>query len=240
MSIHGFGGLIRRFLTTLGALAAIVAVSACATRGGPVPYDPVDFKAPDVETISPSRSQQLIGPLDKLRIVVFQVEDLSGEFQVDALGKVQFPLIGEVEAQGLLPGQLSQRIAERLSERYMQSPNVQVAIVEQSQHTITVDGSVQEPGVVPIRGTTTLMRAIALAKGMTADANPARVVVFRTVNGERMAGAFDMRAIRRAESEDPVIYGNDIIVVDGQRARSIWREVIGTLPVLGIFTAIIP
>jgi polysaccharide export outer membrane protein len=79
------------------------------------------------------------------------------------------------------------------------------------------------------------MRAVALARGTSEDANPGRVVVFRTINGQRMAAAFDLRAIRRAEAEDPAIYGNDIVVVDGSRARSIWRDVLGAIPILGVF-----
>lgn len=235
-----FSGMARQFLIALGALMTLAALSACASRGGSVPYEPAGFSAPDVETLSPSQSQQRIGPLDKLKINVFQVAELSGEFQVDAQGKVQFPLIGEVEAKGLLPSELSALVAQRLSERYLNAPNVQVAILEQSEQTITVDGSVRQPGVLPIRGTTTLMRAVALARGASEDANPARVVVFRTIDGQRMAAAFDLRSIRRAESEDPIIYGNDIIIVDGSRARTIWREIITTIPVLGYFTTLVP
>ncbi len=235
-----FNGAVRQILAVLGVMGLAATLSACASRGGSVPYEPAGFAAPDVETLSPSPAQQRIGPLDKLRITVFQVAELSGEFQVDAQGKIQYPLIGELEVQNLLPSELSTLIAQRLSQRYLQSPNVQVAISEQSQHTITVDGSVRQPGVVEIRGTTTLMRAVALARGMSDDANPARVVVFRTINGQRMAAAFDMRSIRRAESEDPTIYGNDIIVVDGQRVRSVWREIVSTLPVLGYFAPLIP
>lgn len=240
MARFHFGGVARHLLIGFGAIGLAAILSACAARGGRVPYEPEGFAAPDVETLSPSPSQQRIGPLDKLRITVFQVAELSGEFQVDAQGKIQYPLIGEVMAQNLLPSELSALIAQRLSQRYLQNPNVQVAISEQSQQTITVDGSVRQPGVVQIRGTTTLMRAVALARGMSEDANPARVVVFRTINGQRMAAAFDMRSIRRAESEDPTIYGNDIIVVDGQRVRSIWREIVSTLPVLGYFAPLIP
>jgi polysaccharide export outer membrane protein len=197
------------------ALTAVAAASGCASRGGKVPYNPDTFVAPDAETQTVSPAQQRIGPLDKIKIDVFQVADLSGEFRVDAQGKLQYPLLGQIEAQGKLPGELGQMIAQRLGERYLRSPNVQVAILEQAEQTITVDGSVRSPGVLPIRGTTTLMRAVALAKGTSEDANPGRVVVFRTINGQRMAAAFDLRSIRKAEAKDPLIYGNDIIVVDG-------------------------
>jgi polysaccharide export outer membrane protein len=237
-----FGGVVRQLLIALGVIAMAGGVSACggASRGGPVPYpsDVAQFKAPDLDRLTPSAGQHRISPLDKLRINVFQVAELSGEFTVDAQGKIQFPLIGEVVAQGLLPEELQQLIARRLGERYLQSPNVQVAVTEQQQQIIHVDGSVRAPGQLPIRGTTTLMRAVAQAQGFAADANPARVVVFRTINGQRMAAAFDMRAIRRAQAEDPVIYGNDIIIVDGQ--RNVWREVLTAIPLLGYFAPFIP
>jgi polysaccharide export outer membrane protein len=86
--------------------------------------------------------------LDKLRVTVFQVADLSGEFQVDAAGNIQFPLIGTVPAQGKTPIELKNDITRLLSARYLNQPDVQIAVLEQSEQTITVDGSVRQPGVV--------------------------------------------------------------------------------------------
>ncbi|HET9428537.1 MAG TPA: polysaccharide biosynthesis/export family protein [Allosphingosinicella sp.] len=215
----------------------MLALGGCGAggRGGSVPYEPANFGAPDAEAVAVPPSQQRLSPLDKIRVTVFQVADLSGEFQVDAAGNIQFPLIGTVAAQGKTPIELKNEITRLLSARYLNQPDVQVAVTEQSEQTITVDGAVRQPGVVPIRGATTLMRAVALARGTSEDANPSRVLVFRTINGERMAAAFDLQSIRRAESEDPPIYGNDIVVVDGSNTRRMWRDIISTLPVLGMF-----
>jgi polysaccharide biosynthesis/export protein len=220
------------------AAAAALLLSGCIgnSRGGTIPYDVQDFRAPDVETVAPPPSQQKIGPLDRIRVTVFQVNDLSGEFTVDASGNIDYPLIGTVAAQGLTPPELSKQIADRLSQRYLRNPSVQVAFLEQQQQTITIDGSVRQPGVVPIRGETTLLRAVAMGRGVSEDANPRRVVVFRTVQGKRMAAAFDLTSIRRGEAEDPVIYGNDIVVVDGSRSRAVLRDVLSALPILGVFT----
>jgi polysaccharide export outer membrane protein len=187
----------------------------------PIPYDVKDFRAPDVETVAPPLSQQKIGPLDRIRVTVFQVQDLSGEFTVDASGNIDYPLIGSVSAQGLTPPELSQRISQRLARRYLRNPSVQVSFLEQQQQTITVDGSVRQPGVREIRGETTLLRAVALGQGTTEDANLRRVLVFRTIEGQRMAAAFDLQSIRRGEAEDPKIYGNDVVVVDGPHARRV-------------------
>ena len=226
-----------RAAMTAGLTASFLLVAGCAGngRGGTVPYEPANFGAPDIEAVAVPASQQRLGPLDKIRVTVFQVADLSGEFQVDAAGNIQFPLIGTVPAQGKTPIELREEVTRLLSARYLNHPDVQIAVLEQSQQTITVDGAVRQPGVLPIRGATTLMRAVALANGMTEDANPSRVVVFRTVNGQRLAAAFDMQSIRRAQSEDPPIYGNDIVVVDGNNTRKLWRDIISTLPVLGLF-----
>jgi polysaccharide biosynthesis/export protein len=218
-------------------VAGALALAGCATggRGGTVPYEPANFGPPDLEAVAVHPSQQRLAPSDKIRITVFQVEDLSGEFQVDPNGNIQFPLIGAVAAQGKTAGELQAEITRALAGRYLNQPDVQIAVLEQSQQTITVDGAVRKPGVLPIRGATTLLRAVAMAEGTSEDANPNRVIVFRTIQGQRMAAAFDLQSIRRAQSEDPPIYGNDIVVVDGSRNRQMWQTILQTLPILGMF-----
>lgn len=224
-----------RLLLLLALLVGAAALSGCAGRGGSVPYAPANFDRPDVEGVVASAEEQRIAPLDKLTINVFQVDSLSGEFQVDTAGAITFPLIGSVQAQGKTAPELGALIGQKLGQRYLQSPNVQVSIKDRADATVTVDGSVRQPGVYPVKGSLTLMRAVALARGTAEDANPSRVVVFRTVKGQRMAAAFDLKAIRRAEAEDPVIYGNDLVVVDGSRARAIFRDVMTSFPLLSIF-----
>jgi polysaccharide biosynthesis/export protein len=221
-----------RFLFTV---AASLLVAGCATRGGIVPYDRQDFGPPDLETLQLPPSAQRIGPLDKLSITVFQVEDLSGEFTVAGSGHVLYPLLGNLLAAGKTPHEFAQEIAAGLQGRYLRAPNVQVGIKEATEQQITIEGAVREPGVVSIKGTTSLLQAVALGRGTSEDANPSRVVVFRTISGQRMAAAFDLRAIRRAEAPDPVIYGNDIIVVDGSDSRRLFRDIVSTIPILGIF-----
>jgi polysaccharide export outer membrane protein len=73
-----------------------------------------------------------------------------------------------------------------------------------------------------------------MARGTSREANPSRVVVFRTIRGERMAGAFDLQDIRRAKAADPVIYGNDIVVVDGSRARALYSDLMNSIGLLSV------
>jgi polysaccharide export outer membrane protein len=98
-----------------------------------------------------------------------------------------------------------------------------------------VDGAVNSPGVYPVNGKITLLQLVATAKGTTADANPRRVAIFRQIEGQRMAAAFDLTSIRRGTAEDPRVYSGDIVVVDGSKVRAIQREVLTALPILGMF-----
>jgi polysaccharide export outer membrane protein len=223
-------GLIARALLVAAALAA----AACTGRGGSVPYEPGGFVAPDAQAQPVASETQPIGALDTISVAVFQVPTLSGDYKVDAAGKIDYPLLGSVQAQGRTTQQLRDQMAAALSQKYLQSPNIQVAIKDRAEQTITVDGSVRNPGQFIVKGPTTLLQAVAMAKGTSEDANPSRVVVFRTIRGERMAGAFDLQDIRRAKAEDPTIYGNDIVIVDGSRARAVYRDLMSTLPLLTI------
>lgn len=225
---------ITRLLKRAVLVVAALGVAACTGRGGPVPYEPAGFTVPDAQSQPVASSSQPIGALDTLNINVFQVQSLSGEFKVDQAGKIDYPLLGIIQAQGRTTDELGQQLASSLGQKYLQAPNVQVAIKERAEQKITVDGSVHQPGMFTVKGPTTLLQAVAMARGTTEDANPSRVIVFRTIGGEKVAGAFDLKAIRRAQAADPAIYGNDIVIVDGSRARQMYRDLMSTIPLLGI------
>src|SRR6185436_9107244 len=206
---------IRARLRPLG-LAALVTgfamLAACAgSRGGPIPYEPKDFGTPDAPAPLALEEDYKIAPLDTLKITVFQVADLSGEYEVDLTGRVALPLIGNVKAIDMTTSQLDERITQLLSEKYLQHPDVTVGVKESSTRVVTVDGSVRAPGVFPVRGQMTLMQVAALARGTDDSANPHRVAIFRQIQGQRMAAAFDLVSIRRGQMEDPRIYSGDIV-----------------------------
>jgi polysaccharide export outer membrane protein len=210
---------------------------ACSTgRGGKVPYNVKNFGRPDAPAVAAGPDVEYrIGPLDQLTVTVYRVPDLSGDFQVDTQGKFSMPLVGDVTAVGKTASGLAGEIKQKLGDKYMNNPEVQVSIKSASSEKITVDGSVTQPGVYPIQGRTSLIQAVALAKGVTTDANPRRVVIFRQINGQREAASFDLKAIRRGEEPDAEIFGDDIIVVDGSESKSTFKDVIQTVPLLALF-----
>lgn len=220
------------------ALFGMALVAACATRGGNIPYpeNNADFKAPDAPSAQiGSTAEYRISPLDKLQVTVFQVADLTRDVDVDLGGNITMPLIGPVRAVDLTTAQLQDRLEQSFGERYLRNPDVTVTVRESSRRHITIDGAVRSPGQFQISGPTTLLQAVALARGTDETANPRRVAVFRQIDGRRNAAAFDLTAIRRGTADDPVIYTGDIIVVEGSRLRAIQRELFATLPLLTTF-----
>lgn len=219
----------------VGAVLIALGVSGCAGRTTTVPYAPQTFGEPDVVAVRSSTEIATIAPKDKVRVTVFQEENVSGEFEVDGAGRIDYPLLGLLQVQGLTPLEVSEMIRTRLASSYVRDPKVQVAVSEAATRTITVEGAVGRSGIYEVDGPTTLIRAVALANGTRPEANDRQVIVFRQIGGQRMAAAFDLNAIRRAEAEDPAIYGNDVIVVAGSQSREIWQSVLQALPVLGVF-----
>ena len=222
------------------AFAAVLAllVSACSEgRGGPLPYD-VALAKPDAAPVMPLEEGYRIAPLDKLTIKVLRMQDLTGDYNVDLAGNISLPLIGEVRAVNLTTAQLDGELTGKLGEKYLENPDVSVGIKESTSRVVTVDGAVKSAGAFPTIGPTSLMRAVALAGGVTEDANARRVAVFRSVGGQRQGAAFDLVAIRRGESPDPQIYPGDIVVVDGSALKEAWKRVLQSFPVFSVFSPI--
>ena len=226
---------LKRIAAPVLALGAIATISGCAPqRGGSVPYDVKNFGAPDAPTIDATQVYR-VGPGDVLSVTVYRVPNLSGDLQVDTLGAITMPLIGAVPVQGRSSAEIAQDLTKRLGDKYLQSPEIQVVVKESQSQRVTVDGAVTQPGIYPIQGNTSLVQAIAMARGPNDDSNPRRVVVFRTINGQRMAAAFDLVDIRHGEQPDPVIFGSDVIIVDGSKARQRFRDILSTVPLIALF-----
>lgn len=226
---------VRRYVPFSAALIAVSLLAGCTdTRGGPIAYDQT-LAAPDAPSLATLESNYKIAPMDKLTVKVFKSDDLSGDYDVDLTGHISLPLIGEVEAANLTTAELDQRLTEKLGEKYLEHPDVSVAIKQSAGRLVTIDGAVKDSGSFPLMGSMTLLQAVALAKGTTEDANARRVAIFRTINGKRQAAAFDLISIRRGESPDPPVYAGDIVVVDGSSVKATEKKILQSIPLLALF-----
>ena len=86
--------------------------------------------------------------------------------------------------------------------------------------------------VEPVVGSMTLLRATALAGGRTEFTAKRHVVVFRVVEGQRLAALYDLKSIEQGAHPDPQIYPNDIIVYGESSARRLFKDLINFSPLL--------
>ena len=224
----------RRLFAVVSTMGMLLLAGCADTRGGSIPYDK-PLAAPDAPNFATLETNYKIAPMDKLGIKVFKMDDLSGDYDVDLAGNISLPLIGEIKAANLTTAQLDEELTQKLGAKYLEHPDVSVAIKASTAHVVTVDGAVKEGGSFPVGGPISLIQAVAMAKGTDEDANPRRVAVFRTIGGQRQAAAFDLTSIRRGQSPDPPIYPGDIIVVDGGSVKSKTKQILQAIPLLAIF-----
>jgi polysaccharide export outer membrane protein len=213
---------MRRRSSSLAAAAVLALAATPALAASDLP-PPDNFAR-----VTPGATEYRIGPADTLDINVNQLPEFTKTVEVDPSGRILLPLIGQVEASGRTPAQLSEDIAAALKKKYMKDPLVTVSVKEAQGQKVTVDGAVSKPGVYPLAGSTTLLQAIALAQGPDPKlANTKRVAIFRTVGGERRSAFYDLNEIRHGKAQDPVVYGNDIVVVDQSGAKSFMQNFSG-------------
>jgi len=183
--------------------------------------------------VSTAPAGDVIAPQDTLQISVFQVNDLSRTVVVDQNGKISLPLIGEVDAGGKSAQALADDIAAKLKDGYVLSPQVSVLVVSSPNQHVTIEGEVSQPGVYPITGHTTLLEAVAMARGSDDMANESRVNVFRSIDKRRAVAMFDLKAIREGKADDPEIHPNDVIVVERSGAKSLLGGLKSIVPIIG-------
>lgn len=228
---------MRKTLTLLAAAAVLVA--GCGRRE-PLRSTPT-LTVLDARTVMPAPTradlvapdrQSLIGPLDTITVDVFGIEDLTRDVQVDASGRIAMPLIGTLDAGGKTAQELSASIAEALRRAHVRDPDVTVNIKESVSQVVTVDGQVGAPGLYPVTNQMTLMRAIASAKGLGEFAKEDDVVILRTVGNQRIAGLYNIAAIRRGAYADPQIFANDVVIVGDSPERRLFRDFVSLAPLL--------
>jgi len=175
-----------------------------------------------------------IGPLDVLDISVFQVPELTKSVQVSDTGAINLPLVGEVSVAGKTPQQVERDLTARLGAKYLQNPQVTVYVKEYNSQQVTVEGSVQKPGVFPLKGRTSLLQLIAMANGFDPNSDWT-VLVLRQNNGKRQAARFDVDEIQKGRAEDPLLQSGDIVVAGSSAIKAGFNSFLKALPVAGLF-----
>lgn len=229
----------RNIVSLVGALAIVLGVSGCSGKIAPIGGAPSLVAVEASSMPEPARSasggagQFELQAFDKVRIEVFGIDTLQRSVSVDGDGRIAFPLVGEIEAGGKTPSELAGEIERALrSANYVRDPNVTVTILEAPGRTVAVDGQVNRAGEFPVLPNATLMRAVALAGGVTEHARVEDVVLFRNVGEKKYVGLYNLGAIRRGNYPDPRIFSGDVVVVGESKQRRLLETLLQATPLL--------
>ena len=223
--------MVSRIVRSTVILLLVVLLAACNSSGGTRNMATAGTNLPAPDTTSASGAYQ--GATD------YRIGAQDKEVRVNSNGQISLPLIGAVMAGGRTIPELEGELARKYSDGYLQKPQVSVFVKEFTSQRVTLEGAIAKPGIYPITGKTTLLQAIALAGGIddkTADLGG--IVLMRQVDGKRMAAAYDLRQVRKGVVDDPLIYGDDIIVIEQSASKTALRRFIESVPVLGIFNVL--
>jgi len=173
--------LVRRSVLKIAMAAGMLALAACATSGASQPPSSASAPAAANGAMDPEVAY-VLGSGDKLRLIVYGEDDLSGQFDVTGTGKVSLPLIGQVQAAGLTLEQFEKEVGDRLSQGYLTSPKVSAEVL--NYRPFYIMGEVEKPGQYPYTSDMTVLNAVAVAGGFTYRANNDSVYITRGNNPE--------------------------------------------------------
>ena len=130
-----------------------------------------------------------------MQVVVYQVPDFSRDAQVDSAGNIALPLLGAIPAAKRTIRELEADLTKRLKAKYVQNPQVSIAIKDAVGLRVTVSGAVVKPGVIPVRGNVTLMSAISQSDGFSDTADKSSITVIRNTDSGRSIAHFNADTI---------------------------------------------
>jgi polysaccharide export outer membrane protein len=187
MHLRAPGPPVRRPRSLAASLFALCLV-ACAGLTGCTPGG--DLKPlPELQ-----QTRYTLGVGDKVRIITFGNEALTGEFRINDSGQIAMPLLGSIPAAGLTTEKLQSDIASELESRnLLHKPNVSVEITE--YRPVFVLGEVNRPGEYPYKPGMTVLSAVSTAGGFTYRAVTDMGSVVRTTDGATVEGTVTRRSL---------------------------------------------
>ncbi len=166
------------------------------------------------------RERYLVDSNDVLDIVVFEEPDLSMTIRVSDEGVLSYPLIGNIDVNGLTTQEVEKLLETRLRDGYLRNPKVAVRLDielmgQYQEKEVFVLGEVKSPGAIPMIGKyLTVLEAVTKAGGFTDIAAPNRTKVIRLEDGMEQTIKVNLNKVKKGDrSLDIILLPGDTIVV---------------------------
>jgi polysaccharide export outer membrane protein len=155
---------------------------------------------------------------DKLRITIFQEDDLSTICRVDAKGTVNLPLVGEIHVRGLTLSEAERTIENAYKDgRFLRKPEVTVAVDDYAPREVSIQGQVKNPGryPLPIESTMSVLDLVTRAGGFTDTALGTGVRITRILpDGSTRVITLDVESLIKGRSNAKTNGENNALLLE--------------------------
>ncbi len=155
-----------------------------------------------------------VGPGDVLRISVYDHDDLATKVRVNSAGDIVMPLVGNVRVADSTIAEISKNISDLLADGYIVNPQVNVFIEEFRSKKVVILGRVNQPGLIELSGTTSLLELISKAGGLAKDAGDTATIKRNTTKEEKVIIIDLISLVERGDlSQNESIHDGDTVYI---------------------------
>jgi polysaccharide export outer membrane protein len=198
-SIFEKARLLRRPGFAFGLIISVLLLGGC----GPAAVKPATLEQANAISTRSAGGEYRLQPGDELDIRFYYNPELSTSVLIRPDGRISLPLANEIQAAGLTPAQLGQRLRSAY-EQELRRPELTVIVRSFNSQKVFVGGEVASPGVVQALGPLTVLQSVTQAGGFKETARVNEVLVIR----------------RDPSAQDPIVIPVDIgAVVDGSQTN---------------------
>jgi len=186
-----------------------------AVKYTPAPkLTPVAQETKSIESPALPGENYVIDPGDVLDISVWKDEALTKIVTVLPDGKIAFPLIGEIAAQGKTVVQLTNELKSKISP-FVPDPEITIVVQQTNSMLIYVIGKVNNPGRFALTVEVDVLQALAMAGGFNPFAKRNKVKIFRRIGDQTQILEFKYDEVAKGKGlEQNIKLGKgDVIVV---------------------------
>jgi|UniRef100_A0A7C3WT17 polysaccharide export outer membrane protein len=157
--------------------------------------------------VAAAQDDYVLGPEDEIEIRVWDHDDLTRKLRVGLDGRLSYPFVGELKAQGRTVLELQKELERRLGDGYIVNPHVSVTVTDFKSRKFFVVGNVAKPGAYPLTKNVTVVEAVSLAGGLATGsggkaAPSGTAIIVRAQPGEK---ADNPRLPEQARPQDKVV-----------------------------------
>jgi polysaccharide export outer membrane protein len=146
-----------------------------------------------------------LGLADRVRISVYQEDDLTSTTRIDARGRVNMPLLGEIVIGGMTVVEAQSVIENAYKEgRFLRNPQVTVSVEEYAPREVSISGAIRSPGrySLPIESTLTVVELVTKAGGVTDIGKGTAVTVTRFLpDGTKKVYTVDVDSVIKGKKD---------------------------------------